>query len=365
MRELARIRRAARNAIDEPRLVTVRGTVRGIGKRLEAPLTKRTCVAYTARDTAGEESHASSRFVVVVGDDSILVEPRACRVLAEVPRNGQRYEAILCDGDEVVVRGLLSRGDAGAGGRRDVPGVPLRIVGFWDLPLLIVLPPERGMRASSRSVWPTWVARLVKPVRATASTVNETARRLGRYATRMSDKPIIVVPKSSQVSQMLDAVALSIEPRAQRSGVIVIAPRTMKPADLMVSCHFWPRALRDAGVRRVAVVLGVESYVQGRPVLMACKTRFHELGITVEYFHEAHLESDQIRAWFESRRPRKRVSTDTLVKLAERYTARGDVRAAQHALRIAEAAATQEPEVVNVPANRDAVVRASATTVAA
>ena len=158
----------------------------------------------------------------------------------------------------------------------------------------------------------------------------------------MHTKPLVIVPKSPQVAQMLHGHALSLEPRAQRAGIVVIAPRNMKPADLMVACHFWPPVLCESRVSRIAVVLAVEAYVQGKGVLMACKSKLFEHGITIEYFHEGHLDSDQIRAWFENRKPRKRVSTDTLVKLAERYTARGDIRAAQHALRIAEAAMTAE-----------------------
>lgn len=165
-------------------------------------------------------------------------------------------------------------------------------------------------------------------------------------------KPLTVVPRSAQVSQMLDATLLSIEPRAQRVGVAVIAPRTLKPAELMVAGHFWPRVLGGAKVTRLAIVLGVESFIEARPIVAGCKWKFRDHGIELECFHEGHLESDQIRAWFEQRKPRRRVTTDTLVKLAERYTARGDVRAAQCALRIAEsaAAAVSSGAVIDTPA---------------
>jgi hypothetical protein len=95
-------------------------------------------------------------------------------------------------------------------------------------------------------------------------------------------RPIIVVPKSTQVSQMIEAGELGIEPRAQRVGVVIIAPRSIQPSDLMVSCVFWPRPLRVAGVARVAVVLAVEAYVAAQPVLAACKCQLREQGIEVE-----------------------------------------------------------------------------------
>lgn len=153
---------------------------------------------------------------------------------------------------------------------------------------------------------------------------------------RMQTKPVLVIPKSAQVSQMLETEPLSIEPRAQRIGIVVVAPRTLRPADLMVACHFWPKVLRPAGVSRVAVVLGLETYLNAEPILRGCQRRMKEQGVIVEYFHEAHLESDQIDAWFEQRRPRRRVTTDALMRLSERYAARGDIRTACHAVRLAE-----------------------------
>lgn len=154
-------------------------------------------------------------------------------------------------------------------------------------------------------------------------------------------KPVIVVPKSFQVTHMIEAAPLSIEPRAQRVGIIVIMPRGMRPADLMVACHFWPRTLREGGVKRVAIVLDVEAYVLAKGIFEGCRFKMREQGIEIEYFHEAHFESDQIRAWFEGRRPRRRVSTDVFVRLSERYASRGDMRAASHALRLAEAASSE------------------------
>jgi len=156
-------------------------------------------------------------------------------------------------------------------------------------------------------------------------------------------RPIIVVPKSSQVSNMVEAAELAIEPRAQRVGIVMILPRSIQPADLMVSGVFWPRLLRLAGVQRVAVVLGVEAWVIAKPVFAACQAKMREQGIEIIYFHEGHLESDSIQAWFDRRRPRRRVTTDMLVKLAERYTARSDTRSAGFALKIAEAQAQAEP----------------------
>ncbi len=155
----------------------------------------------------------------------------------------------------------------------------------------------------------------------------------------MDSKPVVYVPRSNEVSRMIDVEALSITPRAQRVGVCLIAPRMIRPAELMASCAYWPKQLATAGVARIVVLLSAEAFVQARPVLAACRCRMAEYGVDVEYFHEGHLESDQIAAWFEQRKPRRRVTTDSLIKLSERYAARGDVRAATHAVRLAEAIA--------------------------
>lgn len=152
----------------------------------------------------------------------------------------------------------------------------------------------------------------------------------------MDSKPVVYVPRSNQVARMIEVEALSIMPRAQRVGVCLIAPRAIRPAELMASCMFWPKQLAAAGVRRVAVVLGTEAYVWARPVLASCRCRMGQHRVAVEYFHEGHLESDQIAAWFEERKPRRRVTSDSLIKLSQRYAERGDVRAATNAARLAE-----------------------------
>lgn len=153
----------------------------------------------------------------------------------------------------------------------------------------------------------------------------------------LDTRPFLYVPRSCAIARMLEADVLAAEERARQTGVLVIAPRALRPADLMASCHFWPAPLR--GVPRVAVVLGIEAYVLARPVFPACYAKFAEHGIALQYFHEAHLESDQIEAWFHARRPRRRVTTDTLVRLSDCYARRGDERGASHALRLAASAA--------------------------
>jgi hypothetical protein len=155
----------------------------------------------------------------------------------------------------------------------------------------------------------------------------------------MDSKPVVYVPRSNEVSRMIEVEALSITPRAQRVGLCLIAPRTIRPAELMASCMFWPKQLATAGVKRVCVVLSAEAYIMAHPMLASCRSRMAEYGIAIEYFHEGHLESDQILAWFEERKPRRRVTSDSLIKLSQRYAERGDVRAANHAVRLAELAA--------------------------
>lgn len=154
----------------------------------------------------------------------------------------------------------------------------------------------------------------------------------------MSMKPLLVIPRSTQVSRMLDAEALA-DPRARTVGVVIIAPRVLRPSDLMAGCHFWPSVLARVRVTRIAIVLAVDTYVLARPLLPGCQHRLHEHGIAAAYFHEAHLESDQIRAWFEHRRPQRRVTSDALMKLSMRYLDRDDPQGASHARCLAEATA--------------------------
>jgi hypothetical protein len=133
-----------------------------------------------------------------------------------------------------------------------------------------------------------------------------------------------------------DAAAIRASERALRTGILVLAPRETTPHALMVSCQMWPFVLRSLGVTRVAIVLGVETYMLVEPLLRTCTRclKAHKLGIA--FFHEGHLESDQIGAWFDRRRARRRVTSDAMIKLSERYIQRGDVRGAYHAIEIAE-----------------------------
>ena len=156
----------------------------------------------------------------------------------------------------------------------------------------------------------------------------------------MDAKPLLVIPRMSQVSAMLDLELLVSTPRAQRTGVIVIAPRHVRPADVMAAAHLWPSTLRLAGVSRLAVILGVEAYSLARAIIPGCQHKLNDAGIEAAFFHEGHLESDQICAFFEARKPRRRVTADALIKLSQRYALRGDIRSATHARRLAESVAS-------------------------
>ena len=155
----------------------------------------------------------------------------------------------------------------------------------------------------------------------------------------MSDyKPLLVVPRTTNLARVFDDDFESIRgaDRASRNGIVVIAPRETQPSALMGSSHLWPPVLRALGVARVAVVLSVQAYVAAEAWLRACTRCLKAHGIVVAYFHEGHLDGDHIAAWFEQRKARRRVTTDSMIKLSERYAARGDARAAYHAIVIAE-----------------------------
>ena len=154
----------------------------------------------------------------------------------------------------------------------------------------------------------------------------------------MTSRPFLVVPRTTNLAQAFDddAGAIRVSERALRTGLIVLAPREASPAALMVSCQMWPFVLRTLGVSRVAVVLSVKTYMVAEPLLRTCTRWMKAHKLVVAYFHEGHLESDHIRAWFEHRPARKRLTTDAMIKLSERYIERGDVRGAYHAVEIAE-----------------------------
>jgi hypothetical protein len=162
----------------------------------------------------------------------------------------------------------------------------------------------------------------------------------GTVDTRaMTDhKPLLVVPGSPDLARAFDGdlASLCVSGRARRNGIVVIAPRDTQPNALMAACQVWPALLRAARVRRVAVVLGVQAYAIAEPLLRACARCLKAHGVAVAYFHEGHLESDCIAAWFEQRKARRRITSDSMVKLSERYAERGDAKAAFHAIVLAE-----------------------------
>jgi len=484
-KRVQRLRKQAGIRLDRPRLATLRGRALRIGKRLEAPFSRRKCIGYWATSPAMVHWRNVQRFLIRVGGEQVVVETEHVKILrdpgsgegaridarhssddeagvfmpmdSELMRVRRFQETLIIDEDEIVVRGVLSRVE----GRMGPPGSRLpayRLTGTASEPVVIIFPGSsvkassefgRQRRAAARRRFaelprvvriapdmiddafepsgpaiktaivkrpspptvrlsegapmrmpeePKVTVRFVEPLPMAKPTVMaepahtpampvrlDAARLLEEPMATMhlvtadmipaprqqvapptvqlracaperpSDaatmvaprrhtedmKPIIVVPKSFQVTHMIEAAPLSIEPRAQRVGIIVIMPRGMRPADLMVACHFWPSTLREAGVKRVAVVLDVEAYVLAKGIFESCRFKMREQRIEIEYFHEAHFESDQIRAWFEGRRPRRHVSTDVFVRLSERYASRGDMRAAAHALRLAEAASAE------------------------
>lgn len=151
-------------------------------------------------------------------------------------------------------------------------------------------------------------------------------------------KPLLVVPATTNLARAFDddLESLRVSDRASRNGVVVIAPRETQPHELMAACRLWPAVLGELGITRVAVVLSVQAYGMAEPLLRACVRCLKASGIAVAYFHEGHLESDHIAAWFEQRKARRRITSDSMIRLSERYAQRGDARAAYHAIVIAE-----------------------------
>lgn len=130
---------------------------------------------------------------------------------------------------------------------------------------------------------------------------------------------------------------MRIARRAKDVGVVVLMPREVQPATLMFAAMMWPQVLRGTGITRVAVVLHVGAYALAKPLLGGCQRRMADGKIAVEFFHEAQVDNGALLAWVErSQRRSKRVTTDQLVKVCERYADRGDLRNAMLALKLAE-----------------------------
>jgi hypothetical protein len=153
-----------------------------------------------------------------------------------------------------------------------------------------------------------------------------------------SPQPFIVVPASPDFAHIFDRDIERIRKskRAREVGIVVLMPRSVHPTTLMFAAYMWPQVLRGTGISRIAVALGIAAYATAQPLLGGCARRMLDGGIRVEFFHEGHVETGAIAAWAERRVRRKRVTTDQLVRICERYAERGDLKSAMLALQIAE-----------------------------
>lgn len=187
----------------------------------------------------------------------------------------------------------------------------------------------------------------------------------------MSDRllPFLVVPASPDFAKVFDRDITRIK-MAQRSrdvGVVVLMPRDVQPATLMFAAMMWPVVLRGTGITRVAVVLHVGAFALAKPLLAGCARRMADAKISVEFFHEVQVANGALSSWAERSRRRKRVTTDQLVKVCERYAERGDLRNAMLALKLAEENAEadeqQDELAAFVAAEVDAKAKKAAATV--
>jgi hypothetical protein len=160
-------------------------------------------------------------------------------------------------------------------------------------------------------------------------------------------QPFIVVPASPDFAHIFDGdvARIRVSKRAREVGIVVLMPREVQPSTLMFAAYMWPQVLRDTRVTRIAVVLGIAAYATAQPLLGGCVRRMAEGKIHVEFFHEAHVEVGALNAWSEHRVARKRVTTDQLVRVCERYADRGDLRSAMLALRLAEESANLDVDL--------------------
>lgn len=159
----------------------------------------------------------------------------------------------------------------------------------------------------------------------------EPARPLGILA-----QPHLVpeLPLLFEVEEIAERVRLT--PDAQRFGLMVVVPRPVSQLVLVLAAGSWSRALRSLGVPRVAVVLGVDSWLESQPCHAEMMRRLHGAGVELAVMHEGHLATDEIIAWFEDRPPSHVFGFAELEDLRVKLRERGDAWAAAHVEALAD-----------------------------
>lgn len=159
----------------------------------------------------------------------------------------------------------------------------------------------------------------------------EPARPLGIIA-----QPYLVpeLPLLFEVDEIAERVRLT--PDAQRFGLMVVVPRPVSELVLVLAAGSWSRALCVLGVPKVAVVLGVDSWLESQRCHAEMARRLRSASVALAVMHEGHLGTDEIIAWFEDRPPTHVFGFAELEELRVKLRDRGDAWAVAHVEALAD-----------------------------
>jgi hypothetical protein len=153
----------------------------------------------------------------------------------------------------------------------------------------------------------------------TLSTSPEPARPLGILV------PPHVVPELPSLFKT-DTIAerVRLTPDARRFGLMIVVSRPVSQVLLALAAEWWPSELRELDVPKVALIVGVDSWMESLGAHADLTRTFAVGGIDLTIFHEGHLATDEIVAWFERRPPRYPFGVAELERLRERLRERAD-----------------------------------------
>jgi hypothetical protein len=120
------------------------------------------------------------------------------------------------------------------------------------------------------------------------------------------------------------AERVRLTPDAQRFGLMVVVSRPVSQGVLALAAEWWPAGLSELGVPKVALIVGVDSWMESLAAHPDLTRTFGTGGIDLTILHEGHLATDEIVAWFEGRPPRYPFGAAELERLRVRLRERED-----------------------------------------
>lgn len=182
---------------------------------------------------------------------------------------------------------------------------------------------------------------------------SRTARRVrrGESSHDMADSPesihrahpigiVVQADLVPELSRVFETAAITERLRlsqdARSHGVMVVIPRPLSTTVLAAAAERWPAQLAALHVSRVAIILGVDSWISSYATHEQLVQRFHQGGIDVCLLHEGQLVTDEIEAWFDRRPAARPFGRAELALLRRKLEERGDAWGLLHVELLAE-----------------------------